>query len=173
MVFVVFFHPQEFIDRFWQSPHGSTKEVYKKIAGLAGVIEGMQGILGGPEYLKAHPILPHIRTPLDVEVNLDSSSKPMRMDSTSSGVSSLNTKTEMLKDNIQRLAVLFSPKAHYRLRSRDLLGVHVMKRRQLRKIGYRIVEVSWVVSPHILESPLTFLNLSTSIRSVIMSSNHA
>ncbi|XP_071794157.1 FAST kinase domain-containing protein 5, mitochondrial-like [Asterias amurensis] len=133
--------PQEFIDRFWQSPHGSTKDVINKIAGLSGVMEGLQCILGGPEYLKAHPILPHIRTPLDIEVNLDSSSKPMRMDSMSSEVSRLNTITEKPKDNIQRLAVLFSPKAHYRLRSRDLLGVHVMKRRQLSKIGYRIVEI--------------------------------
>ncbi|XP_022110250.1 FAST kinase domain-containing protein 5, mitochondrial-like [Acanthaster planci] len=135
--------PQEFKDKFWQNPHGSRIVPFEKIRGLQEAVEELQCILGGAQYLKAHPILPHIRTPLDIEVHLDASSNPLPLASKPERSLEELLSEANQKDGIQRLAVLVAPSAHFRLRSKDLLGVHVMKRRQLQKIGYRIVELPY------------------------------
>ncbi|XP_038078641.1 FAST kinase domain-containing protein 5, mitochondrial-like isoform X2 [Patiria miniata] len=133
--------PQAFIEKFWQCPHGSRKVTYQKIPGLQEIVDGLQCILGGAAYLKAYPILPHIRTPLDIEVHLDASSNPMLLDSKPESSLDELLRNANGQEGVQRLAILAGPRAHYRLHSKDLLGVHVMKRRQLKKVGYKIVEV--------------------------------
>lgn len=44
---------------------------------------------------------------------------------------------------IQRLAIQVASRNHYCYHSRQLMGLHAMKRRQLKQAGYRVVELSY------------------------------
>ncbi|XP_074086180.1 FAST kinase domain-containing protein 5, mitochondrial-like [Macrotis lagotis] len=164
----------------------------------------LRTILGGPQYIRHHMILPHSRSS-DLEVHLDVNNKPlpfnqeaMPTDLTSShlkhvGVSLTDDliaqlvkgkssphfqaeteirenpggvdKKSLLLDGclptagdpevtslcsvtgpqagVSKLAIQVTNRNQYCFGSRHLLGLHSMKRRQLRKLGYTVVELAF------------------------------
>ncbi|XP_074130202.1 FAST kinase domain-containing protein 5, mitochondrial [Sminthopsis crassicaudata] len=155
----------------------------------------LQTILGGPQYIKHHMILPHTRSS-DLEVQLDANNKPLPFNEeaisiagTSShlkrmGVSltddlmtqlltgksstALQVKAEAIENapgidkkprgeapegafcslpgpqaGVSKLAIQVTNRNQYCFGSRHLLGLHNMKRRQLRKLGYTVVELAF------------------------------
>lgn len=67
----------------------------------------------------------------DIEIHLDDNNEPINLQESRNRTEESSTK----------LAVLVALANHYRKDSSELLGVHVMKRRQLKIAGYHIVEV--------------------------------
>ena len=67
----------------------------------------------------------------DIEVHLDALGRPVNLQSQRGE-----------GESCTKLAILIGPAGHYRRNSHELLGVHVMKRRQLKIAGYEIVEVA-------------------------------
>ncbi|XP_072167591.1 FAST kinase domain-containing protein 5, mitochondrial-like [Diadema setosum] len=111
-------------------PHGSTKVIWNKNQEYGEIIQLLTELLRGHQYLLVHPILDHIRTPVDIEIRLDREGRPVDMlSSAASG------------EFERRLAVLVGRPTHYKRDTRELLGAHVMKRRQLKISGYEIVEL--------------------------------
>lgn len=172
----------------------------------------LETMLGGPQYIKHHMILPHTRSS-DLEVQLDANMKPLPINSEVTptedaarlqfkqvGVSLTDDlmnrllkgkvkryfqgKTELetgqspvelrkktagplvdsacsvtdrlgnvgadglcpvthMQPPLVKLAIQFTNKNQYCYGTRDLLGLHNMKRRQLVRIGYRVVELSY------------------------------
>lgn len=172
----------------------------------------LETMLGGPQYIKHHMILPHTRSS-DLEVQLDANMKPLpinsevipmedaaRLQFKQVGVSLtddlmnrlLKGKTKRylhgeieletgqppvelrkktagplvdsacnvtdrsgnvgidglcpvahMQPPLVKLAIQFTNKNQYCYGTRDLLGLHNMKRRQLVRIGYRVVELSY------------------------------
>lgn len=170
----------------------------------------LETMLGGPQYIKHHMILPHTRSS-DLEVQLDANMKPLPFNTEATptedgvqlrfkqvGVSltddlmnqllkgkakryfqeeieletgqppmELRKKTTVplvnsdcngtdrsgdvgmvglcplahMQPPLVKLAIQFTNKNQYCYGSRDLLGLHNMKRRQLVQIGYRVVEL--------------------------------
>ncbi|XP_044284273.1 FAST kinase domain-containing protein 5, mitochondrial [Varanus komodoensis] len=177
----------------------------------------LEDMLGGPQFIKTHMILPHTRS-IDLEIHLDPDLQPVPFNSEAEGTASLElnksgialttdlmsqllkgkssgqspvsdceSKTEtciqekaaavqeqslptsnhfafssglpltdtildaLLKSEAARespapgggmkLAVQLSSRNHYCYGSKRLLGLHNLKRRQLRQIGYRVVEL--------------------------------
>ncbi|CAJ1079468.1 FAST kinase domain-containing protein 5%2C mitochondrial isoform X2 [Xyrichtys novacula] len=163
----------------------------------------LQDLLGGEAFVKKTMILPHTRS-IDLEVHLDSTGKPIPVDSEpdlTSGVTltddlfaqlinskktpepltsppTLKPKPFHIKEKddrkmlfntglkltseimealtkpsdpgsspqdskrIVKLAIQVSSRNHYCYHSQQLMGLHVMKRRQLKLAGYRVVELS-------------------------------
>ncbi|KAL1785925.1 FAST kinase domain-containing protein 5, mitochondrial [Sigmodon hispidus] len=171
----------------------------------------LKTMLGGPQYIKHHMILPHTRSS-DLEVQLDANMKPLPFNSeatpiedvaqlqfkqvgvnltddlmnrllkgkakryfqgdveleTSQPPMELRKKTAIPLDSacnvadrpgdvgtdglcplahmqppLTKLAIQFTNRNQYCYGSRNLLGLHNMKRRQLAQIGYRVVELSY------------------------------
>lgn len=172
----------------------------------------LETMLGGPQYIKHHMILPHTRSS-DLEVQLDANMKPLpfnsevtptedvaRLPFKQAGVSltddlmnqllkgkakryfqgeievetgqppmELRKKTAVplvdsacnvtdrlgdvgtdglcplahMQPPLVKLAIQLTNKNQYCYGTRDLLGLHNMKRRQLARIGYRVVELSY------------------------------
>nr|XP_004611012.1 unnamed protein product [Sorex araneus] len=162
----------------------------------------LEAMLGGPQYVKHHMILPHTRSS-DLEVQLDHNMKPVpfnREAAPAAEVAQLKLKhvgvsltdnlmNQLLKgksggsvqggtgekqaagplggsvcnvpeklgaqevsspglpDSLQdlrvRLAIQLTNRNQYCYGSRHLLGLHSMKRRQLNRLGYRVVELSY------------------------------
>uniref|UniRef100_A0A667Z6I4 FAST kinase domains 5 n=1 Tax=Myripristis murdjan TaxID=586833 RepID=A0A667Z6I4_9TELE len=73
----------------------------------------LKDLLGGDQFVRKRMILPHTRS-IDLEVHLDSTGQPVPV----------------------------SNRNHHCYHSEQLLGLHAMKRRQLRLAGYRVVELS-------------------------------
>uniref|UniRef100_H0XW80 FAST kinase domains 5 n=2 Tax=Otolemur garnettii TaxID=30611 RepID=H0XW80_OTOGA len=160
----------------------------------------LETMLGGPQYIKHHMILPHTRSS-DLEVQLDVNMKPLPFNKEAipgKNVAKLRLKhvgvsltddlmNQLLKGKARRhfqgkieseieqqpmelknkaarplgdslcnvtdklgpmqvpavkLAVQITNKNQYCYGTRDLLGLHNMKRRQLIRLGYRVVELS-------------------------------
>ncbi|XP_004383078.1 FAST kinase domain-containing protein 5, mitochondrial [Trichechus manatus latirostris] len=162
----------------------------------------LETVLGGPQYIKHHMILPHTRSS-DLEVQLDVNMKPLpfnREATSTEDVAKLRLKhvgvsltdnlmNQLLKGKSRRhfwgkiesekkaaihlrgslcnvtgrleatemadlcppahlqapqvkLAIQLTNKNQYCYGSRHLLGLHNMKRRQLIRLGYRVVELS-------------------------------
>ncbi|XP_073930543.1 FAST kinase domain-containing protein 5, mitochondrial [Castor canadensis] len=171
----------------------------------------LETMLGGPQYIKHHMILPHTRSS-DLEVQLDADMKPLpfnREAIPSEGVAKLRLKhvgvsltdnlmSQLVKGKVRKyfqgetesetgeqpmelenktviplevspcnvvervgavqmdspcpsghlqspvvkLAIQLTNKNQYCYGSKDLLGLHSMKRRQLVRLGYRVVELS-------------------------------
>ncbi|NP_001177806.2 FAST kinase domain-containing protein 5, mitochondrial [Macaca mulatta] len=172
----------------------------------------LETMLGGPQYVKHHMILPHTRSS-DLEVQLDVNLKPLpfnREATPAENVATLRLKhvgvsltddlmNQLLKGKARghfqgktesepgqqpmelenkaavplggflcnvadksgamemaglcpsacmqtpgmKLAIQFTNRNQYCYGSRDLLGLHSMKRRQLARLGYRVVELSY------------------------------
>ncbi|XP_075046517.1 FAST kinase domain-containing protein 5, mitochondrial [Mixophyes fleayi] len=180
----------------------SNKDIYVKPEFLkaASMLEFM---LGGPEYVKNHMILPHTRSK-DLEVHLDIYNKPIAINvdvakddkhqlksirvqvtddflsqllnknskpalensydgsvdvadtpKKSNGIKITNdllSKMNMgmkldqkaaCRDDTIRMAIQVTNRNHYCYGTERLLGLHNMKRRQLRKLGYVVVELPY------------------------------
>ncbi|XP_051821622.1 FAST kinase domain-containing protein 5, mitochondrial [Antechinus flavipes] len=155
----------------------------------------LQTILGGPQYIKHHMILPHTRSS-DLEVQLDANNKPLPFNEeaiTITGTSShlkhigvsltddlmtqlltgksstpLQVKAKAIENppdtdkksrggalegafcslpgpqaGVSKLAIQVTNRNQYCFGSRHMLGLHSMKRRQLRKLGYTVVELAF------------------------------
>ncbi|XP_072475870.1 FAST kinase domain-containing protein 5, mitochondrial [Notamacropus eugenii] len=159
----------------------------------------LQTILGGPQYIKHHMILPHTRSS-DLEVQLDVNNKPLPFnqeaiptDMTTSHLKHMGVSltddllTRLLKGRssthhqaesedrvekrplspggflsrggppevatlcsltgpqagVSKLAIQVTNRNQYCFGSRHLLGLHSMKRRQLRRLGYIVVELAF------------------------------
>ncbi|XP_036619241.1 FAST kinase domain-containing protein 5, mitochondrial [Trichosurus vulpecula] len=158
----------------------------------------LQTILGGPQYVKHHMILPHTRSS-DLEVQLDVNNKPLPFnqeaiatDVTNSHLKHMGVSltddlmTRLLKGKsgthpqaeaesgekrplplggllprggategtslcsltgpqagVSKLAIQVTNRNQYCFGSRHLLGLHSMKRRQLRRLGYTVVELAF------------------------------
>ncbi|XP_070804450.1 FAST kinase domain-containing protein 5, mitochondrial [Pituophis catenifer annectens] len=170
----------------------------------------LEEVLGGPQFVKLHAVLPHVRS-VDLEIRLDANRKPLPFNSegTTAGRLELKKNGAFLTDNIinrllkgkslsqpgksekdqriqeraefrglpiwkkvefsdagsgletsadakaeerpspinqeqqecVKLALQVTNRNQYRYHSRELLGLHAMKRRQLRQIGYIPVEL--------------------------------
>ncbi|KAM5191433.1 FAST kinase domain-containing protein 5, mitochondrial [Mantella aurantiaca] len=170
----------------------STREIYTRREVIeAGML--LQHVLGGPQYVKEHMILPHTRSK-DLEVHLDANRKliainPVTEDidqnvikpqyvkitddllsqltSSSKGTPTIskdsgneNPETGNIFGNLSmttcpeekdensasqseviKLAIQVTNRNNYLYGSQQLLGIHASKRRQLRKLGYVVVEV--------------------------------
>ncbi|XP_073505316.1 FAST kinase domain-containing protein 5, mitochondrial [Phyllobates terribilis] len=151
-------------------------------------------LLGGPEFVKHHMILPHTRSK-DLEVHFDINNKPIQInasivkaeqskkkpigvqvtddlmsqllnknlnpspDDTQDGakmqgsariteglLSQLTTRRKLDKKPVTeviKLALQVTNRNHYCYGQKRLLGLHDMKRRQLRKLGYVVVELPY------------------------------
>ncbi|XP_008852695.1 FAST kinase domain-containing protein 5, mitochondrial [Nannospalax galili] len=167
----------------------------------------LETMLGGPQYIKHHMILPHTRSS-DLEVQLDAYMKPLPFNSevtpaedvaelrfkhvgvsltddlmnqllkgkakeyslgeTETGQSPMELEKKAtiplvgsacnvtsdrsgagpcplahMQPPLVKLAIQLTNKNQYCYGSRDLLGLHSMKRRQLIRIGYRVVELTY------------------------------
>ncbi|XP_068928413.1 FAST kinase domain-containing protein 5, mitochondrial [Petaurus breviceps papuanus] len=164
----------------------------------------LQTVLGGPQYIKHHMILPHTRSS-DLEVHLDVNNKPLPFnqeaiptDVTNSHLKHMGVSltddlmTRLLKGKssthlqaeaeasenkggvekrplplggflprggspevaslcsitgpqagVSKLAIQVTNRNQYCFGSRHLLGLHSMKRRQLRRLGYTVVELAF------------------------------
>lgn len=170
----------------------------------------LEDVLGGPQFVKLHAILPHVRS-VDLEVRLDARRKPLPFNSEGAAAERLELKKKgtLLTDNMihrllkgkslgqskesekgpgiqpkvefrglpvwkkvefsdagpgldtsadakaegrpsainqeqqgcVKLALQVTNRNQYRYHSKELLGLHAMKRRQLRQIGYIPVEL--------------------------------
>lgn len=123
--------PKSIASRSKLVPHGSSKVVGDEKQAYAEIIPILARVLGSEDAFKVHPILDHIRTPVDIEIHLDDNNKPINLQESRNRTEGSSTK----------LAVLVALANHYRKDSSELLGVHVMKRRQLKIAGYHIVEI--------------------------------
>ncbi|PIK43200.1 putative FAST kinase domain-containing protein 5 isoform X1 [Apostichopus japonicus] len=68
--------PQEFRRRSLSIPHGTNLFIPEQRSETKFILETLTRVVGGREYLKTSPILPHIRTPGDVQVDLSGDGIP-------------------------------------------------------------------------------------------------
>lgn len=130
--------PQTIRKQCLQVPHGTSSYTLELRNETRFVVDSISQVIGERNCLRTSPILPHIRTPGDVEISLDG--KPL-----------LDLPVEEhrlmhpshLKDGQQRYALLIQLENNYRFTPRKLLGVHVMKKRQLSRLGYKVAEVPY------------------------------
>nr|XP_054756621.1 FAST kinase domain-containing protein 5, mitochondrial-like [Lytechinus pictus] len=122
--------PNSILSRHNLVPHGSSKVVKDERQSYAEIIPILARVLGSEDAFLVHPILDHIRTPVDIEIHLDENNRPINLRDKKS-----------TEGSITKLAVLVTLMNHYRKNSSELLGVHVMKRRQLKITGYHLVEI--------------------------------
>ncbi|XP_072038102.1 FAST kinase domain-containing protein 5, mitochondrial-like [Amphiura filiformis] len=151
--------PEHFIKMYKDVKHGSELHTQKmeRTGRSSEIIRLLREMTGHNDYVKIRPVLPHIKTPADIEVHLDSQGKPVLPHSFQSDAGRNLTNVsipyykldEFVKEaaetsnapGIHRLAVLINTPLHYHCNSEQLLGAHVMKKRQLKKVGYTIVEI--------------------------------
>ncbi|XP_068130880.1 FAST kinase domain-containing protein 5, mitochondrial [Hyperolius riggenbachi] len=166
----------------------STQERYTK-AEATEAAALLQDLLGGPEYIKEHMILPHTRSK-DLEVHLNIHKKPMpfnyglpppdppqlyvhevkvtddliqlitsRQTSANSSNAAIKSHSNNFDDlsvmttreesspvdqsDVTKLAIQITNRNQYLYGSKQLLGLHSLKRRQLLKLGYVVVEVPY------------------------------
>ncbi|XP_040275252.1 FAST kinase domain-containing protein 5, mitochondrial [Bufo bufo] len=174
----------------------SNQDIYVKEEALEAA-SMLEILLGGPEFVKHHMILPHSRSK-DLEVHFDSNNKPIPInleilkvaqskkkpigvhitddimsqllnrnlnqtcDSTQNGpkTGSRPKTAEITKDllsqltvgrkrnkkpetEVIKLAIQVTNRNHYCYGQKWLLGLHAMKRRQLQKLGYVVVELPY------------------------------
>ncbi|NXS13944.1 FAKD5 protein, partial [Neodrepanis coruscans] len=157
----------------------------QEIYGRPEILEAtslLESMLGGPEYVKSHMILPHTRTS-DLEVHLSMDGHPLPFNSKGPvaarelrdiGVSLTDTLMSQLIKGCPveagkeprtaaekrgatapaelesgpfpvgqevKLALQVSNRNHYCYGSKRLLGLHCLKRRQLRQLGFVVVEL--------------------------------
>uniref|UniRef100_A0A665TQW4 FAST kinase domains 5 n=1 Tax=Echeneis naucrates TaxID=173247 RepID=A0A665TQW4_ECHNA len=94
----------------------------------------LQDLLGGEKFVCKRMILPHTRS-IDLEVHFDSTGQPIPVNPESH--------TATLSAPERDSHKFISNRNHYCCHSKQLLGMHTMKRRQLKLAGYRVVELSY------------------------------
>ncbi|XP_066274134.1 FAST kinase domain-containing protein 5, mitochondrial-like [Branchiostoma lanceolatum] len=162
---------QEFIKQLPEGAGGSVKHELTYRENLAEVVRVLEQMMGRKQ-LKVHHILPHFKS-TDIEIHVDQTNQAMMMTGSVStppgknkqanirlddnlidvltgtkSESSLEEEEEVEPENqdtenITRLAVQVTSMKHHLYNSHSLLGVHQMKRRQLRKLGYQVVEIPY------------------------------
>eukprot|EP00058_Branchiostoma_floridae_P024476 XP_002609966.1 hypothetical protein BRAFLDRAFT_124388 [Branchiostoma floridae] len=162
---------QEFIKQLPEGAGGSVKHELTYRENLAEVVRVLQQMMGR-EHLTVHHILPHFKS-TDIEIHVDQTNQAVTISGSVStprgknkqmdirlddnlidiltGTKSESSLAEKKKvepsnqepENITRLAVQVTSMKHHLYNSHSLLGVHQMKRRQLRKLGYQVVEIPY------------------------------
>ncbi|XP_078698840.1 FAST kinase domain-containing protein 5, mitochondrial-like [Branchiostoma floridae x Branchiostoma belcheri] len=162
---------QEFIKQLPEGAGGSVKHELTYRENLAEVVKVLEQTMGR-ERIKVHHILSHFKS-TDIEIHVDQRNQAVtiagpvstprakkkqadiRLDNNlidiltgTKSESSLKDKGEVEPanqdtENISRLAVQVTSMKHHLYNSHTLLGVHQMKRRQLRKLGYQVVEIPY------------------------------
>uniref|UniRef100_A0A8D0HM30 FAST kinase domains 5 n=1 Tax=Sphenodon punctatus TaxID=8508 RepID=A0A8D0HM30_SPHPU len=120
----------------------------------------LEDMFGGPQYVKYHSILPHTRTS-DLEVRFNANRKPIpfNTEAAAASVSELRETGVNLTDDLMnrlfkgiatkqefegmRLAIQVSNRNHYCYQSKQLLGLPSLKRRQLCRLGYVVIELPY------------------------------
>uniref|UniRef100_I3KXY7 RAP domain-containing protein n=1 Tax=Oreochromis niloticus TaxID=8128 RepID=I3KXY7_ORENI len=89
----------------------------------------LKDLLGGEEFVCKRMILPHTHLTTDI---IETLTKPSHLGSSRKD-----------SNEIVKIAVQVSNRNHFCSQSQQLLGLHAMKRRQLKIAGYRVVELSY------------------------------